>query len=138
MASIFYNVHTHADAPRRILTGIQRVDAWHAIFFKHAEERGRVANSQEEAMKAEYAGSVYWRENGEAYEGYLRQPWEFKPVEKHDCEGGINWCTHYATSVDALVEALPECREEDIRRCAMATEYGLYEIQVHFSGRVRQ
>lgn len=137
MSNIFYNAHTHADAPKRIITGVQEVEAWHSTFFEWAERRGRVANSQEEAMQATYAGSVYWRENGKAYEGYLRQPWEFKPVETHESDPGINWCTHYAISVDELVKALPCCREEDIRRYAQATEYGLYEVQVHFSGRVR-
>ena len=137
MADIFYNAHTHANAPQRILTGIQEVDSWHESFFEWRDKRGEVANSREEAMQATYAGSVYWREGGKRYEGYLRQPWEFKPVETCESEPGINWCTYYAVSVDELVKALPDCREEDIRRYAQATEYGLYEIQVHYSGRVR-
>lgn len=137
MADIFYNAYTHANAPRRILTGVQEVEAWHEVFFKHADERGEVANSREEAMKAEYAGAVYWREGGKAYEGYLRQPWEFKAVETYATDPGINWCTYYAVSVDELVKALPDCREEDVRRYARPTEYGLYEVQVHYSGRIR-
>ena len=137
MANIFYNARTHANAPQRVLTGVQEVEGWREPFFEYAERRGEVASSREEAMQATHAGSVYWQENGKRYEGYLRQPWEFKPVETHDIDPGINWRTYYAINVDELVKALPNCREEDIRRYAQATKYGLYEIQVHYSGRVR-
>ena len=140
MATIFYNAFTHANAPARILTGIQEVSE-DDVFFAWAVRRGDVYETREAAMTDKCAGSVYWRENGKAYSGYLRQPWEFKPVENADNEWGINWGDCYAVSVDALVayikKSFPEADEAAIRKYAQATEYGLYTVQVHYDGRVR-
>lgn len=140
MATIFYNAQTHADAPTSTITGIREVSE-DDVFFAWAVERGEVCETREAAMVKKYAGSVYWRENGKAYSGHLRQPWEFQPVEKADNEWGINWGDCYAVSVDALVEyikkSFPEADEAAIRKYAQATDYGLYTVQVHYDGRVR-
>ena len=137
MSNIYYNAHTHADAPRKMFTGAEVMDPSDPfMFFANREAK----QSREEAMQATFAGSVYWREGDTMCRGYLRQAWEFKPVTNAETDWGINWGDCYAVTLDKLVEYVmaefPDADAEAVRKAAKPTEYGLYTVHIHYDGRV--
>lgn len=93
--------------------------------------------TREDALLEDYTGAVYFYENSVIYEAYRIGAWQYKECTDVACNGGINWNTYYAVTVERLREYLTSMYGTLLNFAPTLNTYGLYEIQVHYDGRCR-
>ena len=111
-------------------------DRWTAAYLKIR----KVYPSREAVLAENINANVFFYENGKLYEAELIPEWYYKPCTSVEIDGGINWNTYYSPDLDTLKNYLAD-RGADVTELKSVAlydaKYGLYEVQMHYSGRLR-
>jgi hypothetical protein len=93
--------------------------------------------SYTDALSETSSCSVYFYDKGVLYKGIRTGAWQYKECTDVACNGGINWNTYYAITIERLREYLTERYNTLLNFEPTLNSHGLYEIQVHYDGRCR-
>lgn len=133
--AIFYNPNV-MDNPGTTLMNICKADP-NDRFISMRMRLSKPYDSREDALKDTASCRVLFYEDGELYQANRVGSWEFKPCIRVECEGGINWNTYCAPSIEKLSTYLSTRYPLLVNFNPKINRYGLYEVQVHYDGRCR-
>lgn len=125
--------------PKKTLEHIHLVDPTDRWTIAHLKIRKPYATC-EAALAENTQAQIYVYENGKLYEAERMPEWYYKPCANIEIGGGINWNTYYSPDLNTLKNYLSNIGADVTELESIAlydAKYGLYEVQMHYSGRLR-